>query len=634
MGVGFGIDGDGCVMPQYTSFLVERAKSEPGMIVAGVAPVHPSGVSGPNLMHSVHLWDKRVYPSLEEMVKAVHRYDVKFGQQLNHGGINHLPEPSVCPSVIPEMIRARMPVREAAKDEIKEYVAAFGEAAVRCAAVGFDFVEIHGAHGYLVNAFLTPFYNRRNDEYGGNFENRTRFLLEIVQEIRKRVGIEFPVGVRLPGDDLIGEGGWSLVDLCKLAPILEKEGVNYISVSQGATTYSTAHLNIPSMYENQGAFVRFAEEVKKHVSIPVATVGRIKSPILADTIVREGKADLICMARANIADPEMLEKARKGEISDIRPCLADCLGCFEGILKYGEASCAVNARVGREYLLKELPGEKKDRAKKVLVAGAGCAGLEAAMRAAFAGHKVILCESRGWIGGQVRLAAAVPKRAEIGDIIPWYERQLNKLGVDIRLNTTVDGGLLDQMKPDVLIIATGSLPQVPLGFLDGLDNIKDIELIMADDLIEEQRLTGDNVLVVGGDQIGMQVADYVSEKGKSVYVAEKGAHFADKMAVADRHYLMERIIAKGVKRYKKVDRVEILPTDDVWLVSGGQQERLPSIDTIVLATNRRPNIFLAEVAERKGIPYHIAGDANGVAAEGQGTIMAAITAGYDAVRQI
>ena len=631
---GFGIDDDGCVTAQHTEFVVERARSGPGMIITGAAAVHPSGVSGPRLMNSVHLWDERVYPSLEEMIKAVHQYDVKFGAQLNHGGVNHVPELSVCPSVIPEMLQAHMPVREATREELKEYVQAFGTAAWRCARVGFDFVEIHGAHAYLINEFLTPFYNRRTDEYGGSFENRIRFLIEIVREVRKRVGRSFPVGVRLPGDDLIGEGGWSLADLCKLAPILEREGVNYINVSQGGAAYGTPHINIAPMYEKQGAFVRFAEEVKKHVSIPVVTVGRIKSPIIADAIIREGKADLVAMARAQVADPEIVEKARRGEMTDIRPCLAECLGCFEGILRYGEASCTVNPRLGREYLLPEIEGEKRAAAKKVLVAGAGVAGLEAARRAAFAGHRVILCESKGWIGGQLRLAAAMPKRAEIGDILPWYERQLNKLGVEIRLNTPVDESLLDQIRPDVLVIASGSLPEVPLGFVDGLGNTKDVELVMVDELIEEERLTGDTVLVVGGDQIGLQVADYLSEKGKTVYVVEKGGHFAEKMASVDRHYLMERVVAKGVKRYKGVERVEILPTDEVWVVADGRRERLPGIETVVLASDRRPNIFLAEVAERKGIEAHIVGDASGVAAEGQGTIMAAIAAGYDVGRQI
>ena len=329
-----------------------------------------------------------------------------------------------------------------------------------------------------------------------------------------------------------------------------------------------------------------------------------------------------------------MPQSRRAVLGEPRLGLAECLGCIEGILRYGEATCAVNARFGREYLIKEIEGEKRAMAKKVLVAGAGCAGLEAARRAAFAGHNVTLCESKAWIGGQLRLAAAIPKREEIGDIIPWYERQLNKLGVQIRLNTPVDEALLDQISPDVLVIATGSLPEVPLGFIQGLENVKDIELVMVDELLEEERLTGDNILVVGGDQIGLQVADYLAEKGKIVYVVEKGAHFAEKMASNDRHYLAARIVDEGVKRHKSVERIEILPTDDVWMVSQRGRERLPEIDTVVLASDRRPNIFLAEVAEKKGIETHIVGDAGGVAGEGQGTIMAAIAAGYDAGRQI
>jgi NADPH-dependent 2,4-dienoyl-CoA reductase/sulfur reductase-like enzyme len=330
----------------------------------------------------------------------------------------------------------------------------------------------------------------------------------------------------------------------------------------------------------------------------------------------------------------MVEKARNGEIAEIRLCLAECLGCIEGIFRQGEASCAVNPRVGREYRIKDIEGEKKTAAKKVLVAGAGCAGLEAARRAAFAGHKVILCESRGWIGGQLRLAAKMPKRGEMGDIIPWYERQLNRLGVQILLNTPVDEKLLNQISPDVLVIATGSLPEVPLGFIEGLANVNDIELLLADELIEEERLTGDNVLVVGGDQIGLQVADYLSEKGKRVYVVEKGEHFAEKMAHPDRFYLIERVVNQGVKRYKNVLRIEILPADEVWMVDYSGREKLPEIDTIVLASDRRPNIFLAEVAERKGIKTRIIGDAKGIDGVDQGTVLAAIATGYEAGREI
>ena len=634
MDPGFGIEEDGSVTPQLTGFLVERARSRPGMIVSGAMPVHPTGTADPATVRMVHLWEDHVLPSLEQMVKAVHQYDVKFGAQLNHGGLAHIPEEAIAASDVPEMNAVGLKTRAATKEELKEFVAAFADGAEKSVRVGFDFLEIHGGHGYLINTFLTPRYNRRTDEYGGSFDNRIRFLLEVVRAVRERVGDGIPIGVRLNGDDFIGQGSWALPEVCRLAPILEKESVDYLSITAGAASMGTLHYTIMPMYEEQGVFARFSQEVKKHVSIPVIIVGRIKSPVVADRIIAEGKADLTVMSRAQIADPEMVEKARRGEIDEIRPCLAECLGCIEGILRYGEASCAVNARVGREYLLPEIEGEKAAAPRKVLVAGAGVAGLEAARRAAFAGHRVLVCESRGWVGGQLKLASIIPRRAEIADILPWYERQLNKLGVQVRLNVTVDESLLDEIKPDVLIVATGSLPEVPLGFVEGLGNIKDIELMTADELLEEQKLTGDSVLVVGGDQIGLQVADYLSEQGKTVYVVERGGHFARKMASADRRYLVGRLIEKGVRRHKNVQKVEIVGTDEVWMITGNDRDRLPDIETIVFASDRRPNIFLAEVAERKGIETHIVGDAAGVAAEGQGTIMAAITAGYDAGRQV
>jgi len=634
MDPGFGIEEDGSVTPQLTGFLVERARSRPGMIVSGAMPVHPTGTADPATVRMVHLWEDHVLPSLEQMVKAVHQYDVKFGAQLNHGGLAHIPEEAIAASDVPEMNAVGLKTRAATKEELKEFVAAFADGAEKSVRVGFDFLEIHGGHGYLINTFLTPRYNRRTDEYGGSFDNRIRFLLEVVRAVRERVGDGIPIGVRLNGDDFIGQGSWALPEVCRLAPILEKESVDYLSITAGAASMGTLHYTIMPMYEEQGVFARFSQEVKKHVSIPVIIVGRIKSPVVADRIIAEGKADLTVMSRAQIADPEMVEKARRGEIDEIRPCLAECLGCIEGILRYGEASCAVNARVGREYLLPEIEGEKAAAPRKVLVAGAGVAGLEAARRAAFAGHRVLVCESRGWVGGQLKLASIIPRRAEIADILPWYERQLNELGVQVRLNVTVDESLLDEIKPDVLIVATGSLPEVPLGFVEGLGNIKDIGLMTADELLEEQKLTGDSVLVVGGDQIGLQVADYLSEQGKTVYVVERGGHFARKMASADRRYLVGRLIEKGVRRHKNVQKVEIVGTDEVWMITGNDRDRLPDIETIVFASDRRPNIFLAEVAERKGIETHIVGDAAGVAAEGQGTIMAAITAGYDAGRQV
>ena len=329
MDPGFGIDDDGCVTDQLIQYLVERARSEPGMIVTGANPVHPVGTYDPNTIKAVPVWDEKVLPSVERMVEGVHEYDVRFGAQLVHAGLAHLPLPSVCPSVIPELVRKGVPVREATSDNLREYVRYFATAAENCRKVGFDFVEIHGGHGYLINAFLTPFYNRRSDEFGGSFENRIRFLLEVVRAIRDRIGSQPPVGVRVNGDDFIAQGGWNLSDLCRLAPILESEGIDYINVTAGAASMGTLHYTIMPMYQEQGVLARFSQEVKKHVSIPVIVTGRIKSPLVAEAIIREKKADLVVMARAQIADPEMVAKARKGEIADIRPCLAECLGCIE-----------------------------------------------------------------------------------------------------------------------------------------------------------------------------------------------------------------------------------------------------------------------------------------------------------------
>lgn len=645
MGMGFGVDEDGCVTPQLTEFYVERARSRPGMMTVGGAAVDPLGLITPHRMEI--LWDDRVIPAFAEMVRAVHKYDVKFGIQLLHAGLQSYFEQPVGPSATSPLPKftyaASTTVKTSPKgmsvDEVKECVRAFGSAGERCTKAGFDFLEVNAGHGYLINQFLTPYFNRRTDEYGGTYENRIRFLLEIIREIKARIGDEIPIGVRINGDDFIKEGRWTLTDACRLAPILEQEGVNYLNVSAG--TYDSSYIALMSMYKDQGAIVYLCEEVKKHVSIPVMAVGRIKNPIMADEIIKKGRADLVAMGRAFLADPEMVEKARKGEIADIRLCLGCCRGCVDRAVRQaraGEAdtgiSCTVNPRVGREYVIKDIQDEKRSAAKSVLVAGAGCAGLEAARRAAFAGHKVILCESKGRIGGQLRLAAMMPRRQEMGDIIAWYERQLNKLGVEIRLDTPVTEDFLDQLSPDVLVLATGSLPEAALGYITGLDNVREIELLMVDELLEDGRLTGDNVLVVGGDQIGLQVADYLSEQGKRVYVAGKDTYFATRMAAVDSHYLIERIREKGVKRYRNVQRIDILPADEVWVVDGGGRQRLPEIDTIVLASDRRPNVFLAEAAERKGIEMHIVGDASGVTGEDQGTVFAAIATGYDVARQI
>jgi len=294
----------------------------------------------------------------------------------------------------------------------------------------------------------------------------------------------------------------------------------------------------------------------------------------------------------------------------------------------------VNPRMTRESVCIDIEGDKKHDPKKVLVIGAGLAGLEAARRTAFSGHLVTLCEKRPWIGGQIRLAATIPGRREIADMLPWYEVQLAKYGVDVRLNTTVDGPMLDELAPDVVFVATGSVPQVPQSMLESIGNAANLEMAMIDDLLEEQAKPGSNVLVIGGDQIGMQAADYLSEAGKKVWVAEATGHFAPKLAAHDRWYLLGRADRKGVRRVKHVHGVEIDGEDKVWLVTAKGREHLPGIDTIVFAGDRRSDRALAELCERRKLKAYVIGDAFDVTSEDGGTIFANIAQAYDIARGI
>jgi NADPH-dependent 2,4-dienoyl-CoA reductase/sulfur reductase-like enzyme len=346
------------------------------------------------------------------------------------------------------------------------------------------------------------------------------------------------------------------------------------------------------------------------------------------------------MGRAMIADSQIVEKARRNQLADIRPCLAECRGCIDQEMRSikrgtpGQVSCVVNPRVQRESVCIDVEGASREHPKKVLVVGAGLAGLEAARRTAFSGHHVTVCESRAWLGGQIRLAAMIPGRQEIGDILPWYEQQLKKHGVTVRLNTPVDAALLDALAPEVVFVATGSVPQVPQGMLDSVSAAQNITMLMVDDVLEHGAECGKNILVVGGDQIGLQAADYLSERGATVYVAEAHEHFAQKLAANDRWYLVGRAIEKKVRRFKNVQDIEIGADDSVVLVTQKGREHLPGIDTIVFASERRSDRQLAEIATARGCKTYVVGDAADVISEDSGTIFANIAQAYDFARRV
>lgn len=596
MSINFGVDGNGRVTDQLTEYFVARARGGVGMMLVGGGAVHPTGLELPDLPT---LWDDGCIPALKRMVEAVRPFDTRFGVQLMHGGRQSYHDKKVAPSPIPAPAVVKGVPRELTIPDIRELVGAFGDSAGRCREAGFDFLEIHAAHGYLINQFLAPNTNHRTDEYGGSFENRIRFLLELFRDIRQKVGPDFPVGIRINGEDYI-ENGWGLDEALRLAPVLEREGADYLHVSAGV--YGSKQLTIPSMYVEHGCFIGLAEAVKRVVSIPVITVGRIKRPELADRVIREGRADVVAMGRALIADPELPNKARSGALADIRPCIGCCLGCIHAVLALEPGSCVVNPEVGREYLLKEE--KSAAHRKKVLVVGAGPAGMAAARTAAMCGHKVIVCHEKGQVGGLLRLAAKAPGRAEIMENIRFLARELEKLRVEIRLNTPLNSDLIEEIDPDTVILATGSLPEMPL--IKGLFQT-DMALCTVTDVFEGQAV-GDRVIILGGNQAGMVLADFLAEAGKEVVVLNRKKHFAEDMSSNDRYYLRERLKRDTVRLYKNVS-VKDFFSDGVRFNASGEPFRLEGFDSIVIAEAMTSVREAKNLFKGRDITIHIIGDA-------------------------
>ncbi len=599
MSVNFGVDEEGFITEQHWEYLAARARGGTGMIVVGGGAVHPSGLDLPRMPP---IWDDKFIGPLRIMTQIVRSAGARFGMQLLHGGRQAYHGQRVAPSAIPALAVIKGVPRELTREEIREMVSAHGDAALRCRRAGFDFVEIHAAHGYLISEFLAEHSNRRSDDYGGSFENRTRFLLEILNDIRVKAGSDFPVGIRINGDDCVGFG-WGIEDACRLAPILQEAGADWLHVSAGI--YGSSPVTIPSMYISQGCFVHLAEEVKKTVSIPVIAVGRIKNPEMADRIIHEGKADMVAMGRAHLADPDLARKAMSGELSAIRPCIGCCKGCIEQALALEESTCVMNPEVGREYLLAGRGVDAAMGSKKVLIVGAGPAGMAAAARASATGHEVVLIEEKGRSGGMAAVAALAPGRSEIGELVDYRLRELENQGVEIRLNVKITDDLIDESRPDVAVVASGGLPEIPQ--IEGLFDT-DMELHVCTDVLERKTSCGEKVIVLGGGGFGLQIADFLAENGRDVVVLNRDAHFARQMAPNDRTSLMDRLKKPNVRLFKRVVIREFFPRG-VLFDRAGEEVMLKDFSDLVIAEGFRAVRNVSEKFIRRNMDVHIIGDA-------------------------
>ena len=530
---------EGEVNDRLVAFYLERAKGGVGLIIVGGCPVDDH-VSMANM---IRMDDDRYLPGLKRLTKTVKATGVKMGVQIYQAGRY----------VHSTMIGGRKPVSASAVrskltgeipdaldiEEIRKVQDRFARAALRVKEAGFDAVEIHGSAGYLVSQFLSPLTNLREDIYGGSVENRMRFGIELVEKIRKAVGPDFPIMMRLAGNEFM-EGGNALKEAALFAEELEKAGVDLFNVTVGWHESRVPQL---TTFVPRSCLVYAAQWLKSAVSAPVLACNRINDPLLAENILQEGSADLIAMTRALIADPDLPNKALEGREDLIVHCVACNQGCFDNIFKSKQATCLVNPRAGME---RELSINHSDKVKKVLVIGGGPAGMKAANIAAQRGHKVTLAERSGVLGGQLQLNRNIPGRKELVTVVKDLESHIKAQHVDILLNRTVDREFIQKTAPDVAILATGARPLVPE--IGGVGSGSP-QVILAWDVLANGERVGKRVVVVGGNAVGLETALYLASQGT---ISPEVLHF---LAVnrAEPWDVLEKLISRGNKQVTVVE---------------------------------------------------------------------------------
>jgi 7beta-hydroxy-3-oxochol-24-oyl-CoA 4-desaturase len=621
MGTESGAD-DGTIPDKLVYYHEARAKGGVGLIIFEVTVVDQMN---PYMPHGVGLWDDKHIASFKRLTDVVHAHGTKLVPQIAHPGPEALSflfgNQPMGPSVVLASTTKQMS-REMTLEDIRTVTEQFGEAARRAREGGCDGVELHAAHSYLmVGSFLSPLRNRRTDAYGGSLEGRLRLCIEVVREIKAKAGKDFPIILRISGDEMM-PGGRTIEETQCIAPILVEAGVDAFHVSAGVVPLVNWRV-IPPTGTPLGLNRHLSAAVKQVVNVPVLVVGRINDPVVAEDILDRGQADMVVLGRALLADPDLPNKAKEGRLDDITPCVGCSIGCFTRLVSLQPLTCINNPTVQKEREMVLTPAAK---AKKVLVAGGGPAGLEAAWVAALRGHRVTLCEKEATLGGQYNLAAVPPLKQELSRTIKYLSTQARKAGVKVELNMEVTPEFVAEHAPDVVVVATGGAPLIP-----DIPGVGGQKVVTAHDVLAGKVVVPNgNVLVVGGGMVGLEVADFLADPGDNPFIGSTNVTVLEmtdtvgaNMSGESRALLLPRLRAKGVRIVTSTKVKEILPDglkavntvkeiqpDFTSAFKEGEKDTVISgCDMLILALGARSVDPLSEKLKGKVGEVHVIGDA-------------------------
>lgn len=606
-------DEGGFVNERFIAYHMERARGGVGLLTMEATVIRQDGRS---FARQLSIESDQHTKGLQALTRAIHEHGAKTAIQLYHAGRQTTHAITGVPMIAPSVLTfGKDSTRAMDKADIDAVIADFAAAAARAQEAGFDAIELHGGHGYLLQQFLSPFTNFRTDAYGGNFENRARFTQEVIRAIRGAVGANLPIILRMSVEEPVLKG-LTIEEGIAAAQLYAREAIDAVHVSAGmreAGMWVTPPLALP-----QGIHTGRAARVRKAInqSIPVIAVGRIKTLAHADTLLREGKADFIAMGRALLADPALPRKTQQGHSSNVRPCIACNEGCIGQLSRGMEIGCAVNPLLGRENEHLPTPAAQPCH---VVVVGGGPGGMVAACTARARGYSVTLLEQKNTLGGRLLAAALPPHKHELNEYCQYLQQRVRALGIRVLHGKHAEAASIVALKPEHVILAVGAKPFIP-----AIQDINTIPYMLAEEVLQtDSAQVGTTVVILGGGLVGCETAEFLASKGKRVTIIEMREALALDIEPRSRELLLRRLRELGIAQYLST-RVVRVGSGIVEIESYGETRVLSGNETVVIAAGYTPDTSLRAHLNHEGLSVMEAGDCAAT-----GRILEAVTQGFN-----